>query len=49
MPIDSRSTQYRMGQRVRNLIVWLRSMDTERFLPRERCVYDSLAPAVAER
>ena len=49
MPIDSRSTQYRMGQLVRNVIVRLRSMDTERFLPRERCVYDSLAPAVAER
>jgi hypothetical protein len=48
MPIDSRSAQYRMGQRVRNVIVWLRSMDTERFLPRERCVYDSPAPAVAE-
>ncbi len=49
MPIDSRSAQYRMGQHVRNVIVRLRSMDTERFLPRERCVYDSLAPAVAER
>ena len=49
MLIDSRSAQYRMGQRVRNVIVRLRSMDTERFLPRERCVYDSLAPAVAER
>ena len=49
MPIDSRSAQYRMGQHVANVIVWLKSMDTERLLPRERCVYDSPAPAVAER
>ena len=49
MPIDSRSAQYRMGQHVRNVIVRLKSMDTERLLPRERFVYDSLAPAVAER
>ena len=49
MPIDSRSAQYRMVPDVADVIVRLRSMGTERFLPRERCVYDSLAPAVAEQ
>ena len=48
MPIDSRSAQYRMGPDVADVIVRLSSMDTERLLPRERCVYDSPAPAVAE-
>ena len=48
MPIDSRSAQYRMGPDVADVIVRLRSMDTERLLPQERCVYDSPAPAVAE-
>ena len=49
MPIDSRSAQYRMVPDVADVIVRLTSMDTERFLPRERCVYDSPAPAVAAR
>ena len=49
MPIDSRSAQYRMVPDVANVIVRLTSMDTARFIPRERCVYDSPAPAVAER
>ena len=49
MPIDSRSAQYRMVPDVADVIVRLRSMDTERFIPRERCAYDSPAPAVAER
>ena len=49
MPIDSRSAQYRMVPDVANVIVGLRSMDAKRFIPRERCVYDSPAPAVAER
>ena len=48
MPVNSRSAQYRMGPDVADVIVRLRSMDTERLLPRERCVYDSPAPAVAE-
>ena len=49
MPIDSRSAQYRMVPDVADVIVRLRAMDTERFIPRERCVYDSPAPAVAAR
>ena len=49
MPIDSRSAQYWMGPDVADVIVRLKSMSTERLLPRERCVYDSPAPAVAER
>ena len=49
MPIDSRSAQYRMVPDVANVIVRLTSMDTARFIPRERCVYDSPAPAEAER
>ena len=49
MPIDSRSAQYRMGPDVGDVIVRLTSMDTARFIPRERCVYDSPAPAVAAR
>ena len=49
MLIDSRSAQYRMVPDVADIIVRLTSMGTERFLPRERCVYDSPAPAVAER
>ena len=49
MTIDSRSAQYRMGPDVADVIVRLRSRDAERFIPRERCVYDSPAPAVAER
>ena len=49
MPIDSRSAQYRMVPDVADVIVRLRAMDTARFIPRERCVYDSPAPAVAAR
>ena len=48
MPIDSRSAQYWMVPDVADVIVRLTSMGTERLLPRERCVYDSPAPAVAE-
>ena len=47
MPIDSQSAQYRLQSDVANAIVRLRPMATEGFLHRERCVYDSPAPAVA--
>ena len=49
MPIDSRSAQYRLQPDVANAIIRLMPMATERFLRRERCVYDSPAPAVAKR
>ena len=47
MPLDSRFAQYRLQPDIADAIIRLRPMATERLLHRERCVYDSPAPAVA--